>query len=170
MRRLIRTVSNAIHWLARYGAMLCVFTMFITVLVQVLARYVLNSPPAWTEEIARYMMVWSGMLGATLSFKNRMDPILVEDIAPRLPRTFQILTRLIRSLAILVFLLPVLYFSFFNLRGQFGRGFIGRQALLTADTLGFPMSWMAVAVPLAAVIIIIHLIARWTESIAKPES
>jgi TRAP-type C4-dicarboxylate transport system permease small subunit len=167
--RSIKMVSDSIHWLARSAAVLCLFTMFITVMIQVLARYVLNSPPSWTEEIARYMMVWTGMLGATLSFKKRLDPILVEDIAPRFPAPARYLTMALRSLAVLVFLLPVLYFSLFNLKGQFGRGYLGRQALLTADTLGFPMSWIAVAVPLCSAIIIIHLIARWAEPHRRTE-
>ena len=138
--RFIKTMSNSLNWLARYGAVLCVFTMFATILVQVLARYLLNSPPAWTEEIARYMMVWSGMLGATLSFKRRQDPVLVEDILAGSQSPLRYLTKIVRSAAILVFLLPVLYFSFFNIKGQYGKGYIGRQAALTADTLGFPMS------------------------------
>ena len=160
--RFVKAVSDSLNLLARYGAILCVFLMFVTILVQVLARYVLNSPPAWTEEIARYMMVWSGMLGATLSFKRRQDPVLVEDVLAGFPGPLRYLTKIVRSAAVLVFLLPVLYFSFFNLKGQCGKGYIGRQAALTADTLGFPMSWIAIAVPLCTGIIVIHLIARWT--------
>lgn len=163
--RFIEAISNILNWLARYAAILCVLTMFLTVLIQVFARYLLNSPPAWTEEIARYMMVWSGMLGATLSFKKRSDPILVDDISPRMPHFFRYFTKCFRSIAVLVFLLPVLYFSFFNLKGQYGRGYLGRQAHLTADTLGIPMSWIAIAIPLCAGIIIIHLISRWVESV-----
>lgn len=138
--------------------------MLITVLIQVFARYCLNSPPSWTEEIARYMMVWSGMLGATLSFKRRADPVLIEDIATGKFHRFRIVTRVVRSAAVLTFLLPVVYFSFFNLKGVFGKGYLSRQANLTADTLGFPMSWIAIAVPLCAMIIIIHLLSRWFES------
>lgn len=159
--RFFQMVSNSLNGLARYAAVLCVFTMFVTVLIQVFARYMLNSPPAWTEEIARYMMVWSGMLGATLSFRNRADPVLVDDIATGHLHRFRYLTKILRSAAVLVFLLPVLYFSFFNLKGVFGRGYLGRQAHLTADTLGFPMSWIAIAIPLCAVIILVHLGARW---------
>ena len=31
--------------------------------IQVVARYVFSEPPGWTEEGARYAMVWSGLLG-----------------------------------------------------------------------------------------------------------
>lgn len=162
--RFFEKASNGINQLVRYAAVLCVFTMLVTVLIQVFARYMLNSPPAWTEEVARYMMVWSGMLGATLSFKGRSDPILVEDIAVGRLHWLRHITKIFRSAAVLIFLLPVLYFSFFNLKGVFGKGYLNRQALLTADTLGFPMSWIAIAVPLCCGIIVFHLIARWFET------
>ena len=46
------------------------------------------------------------------------------------------------------------------------RGFLGRSLVRTADTLGFPMIYVAAVVPLAAAIIIIHLGAR----IADPQN
>jgi TRAP-type C4-dicarboxylate transport system permease small subunit len=40
------------------------------------------------------------------------------------------------------------------------RGFVGRSMYRTADTLGFPMAWVAVAVPIAAGVIFVHLASR----------
>ena len=39
--------------------------MVVLIGVQVVARYVWAAPPGWTEEGARYAMVWAGLLGAT---------------------------------------------------------------------------------------------------------
>ena len=47
------------------------------------------------------------------------------------------------------------------LRGGFAKGYLARQSGLTADTLGIPMVWISVAVPLSMIIILIHLFARW---------
>ncbi|WP_236627445.1 TRAP transporter small permease, partial [Sulfitobacter sp. HI0027] len=38
------------------------------VILQVVARYVFSQPPAYTEELARYAMIWAGLIGASMSF------------------------------------------------------------------------------------------------------
>lgn len=40
--------------------------MATVVMLQVLTRYVLKIPFFWTEELARYLMIWAGVLGAAL--------------------------------------------------------------------------------------------------------
>jgi TRAP-type C4-dicarboxylate transport system permease small subunit len=37
---------------------------------QVATRYLLNTPSSVTEEIARYLLIWIGLLGATLAYKR----------------------------------------------------------------------------------------------------
>jgi len=70
MRSLILSLSSGLHAVARRVAVFMVCGMFVTVMIQVIARYGFSSPPTWTEDVARYMMVWTGLLGATLSFKT----------------------------------------------------------------------------------------------------
>jgi len=72
----IFTLSNGIDRLAGAAAMVFLVVLVAVVMIQVLARYVLNAPPPWTEELARYAMIWAGLMGATLSFKRRFDPAL----------------------------------------------------------------------------------------------
>ncbi|WP_265519719.1 TRAP transporter small permease [Nitratireductor luteus] len=163
MRRLITRLSNGLHTAARSAAVLALCVMFVTVLIQVVARYGFASPPVWTEDVARYMMVWTGVLGATLSFKTRSDAVLLQSVFPDPPALLGVIAEAIQSLAILSFTLPVVYFSFVGLRGGFSKGYLVRQAGLTADTLGIQMVWIVVAVPLAMILILIHLAARWVE-------
>ena len=48
-----------------------------------------------------------------------------------------------------------------GLRLTGAKGYLARQSGLTADTLGIPMAWISVAVPVSMIIILIHLFARW---------
>jgi TRAP-type C4-dicarboxylate transport system permease small subunit len=41
--------------------------MSVVILVQVFLRYVVKASLPWSEELARYLMVWIGMLGASLA-------------------------------------------------------------------------------------------------------
>jgi len=162
MRQIIVTMSNRVHWFVRRVAILAVCLMFVTVMIQIIARYIFSSPPVWTEDIARYAMVWTGLLGATLSFKTRSDAVLMDSVFPKRPHLLGLLAEAIQSAAVLTFILPVVYFCFVGLRGGFAKGYLARQSGLTADTLGIPMVWISVSVPIAMIIILLHLAARWT--------
>ncbi len=50
------------------------FSMAMLVAVQVFCRYVLNSSLFWSEELARYMLVWLSFLGATVAFYRNLHP------------------------------------------------------------------------------------------------
>jgi len=161
MRHFIISTSDRLHLIMRRVAVFAVCVMFLTVVVQIIARYVFSSPPVWTEDVARYAMVWTGLLGATLSFKTRLDAVLMNSVFPKRPNYLGYLADAIQSVAVLIFVLPVVYFCFIGLRGGFAKGYLARQTGLTADTLGIPMVWISLAVPLSMIIILIHLFARW---------
>ncbi len=161
MRSAIITTSNGIHKVMRYTAVVAVCLMFLTVMLQIIARYVFSAPPVWTEDVARYAMVWTGLLGATLSFKTRSDAVLMQSVAPPRPHLMGVVAEAIQSAAVLVFVLPVIYFCFVGLRGGFAKGYLARQSGLTADTLGIPMVWISISVPIAMIVILLHLAARW---------
>ena len=40
-------------------------SIVLTIVWQVLSRYVFNSPSEYTDELSRYLLIWVGMLGAT---------------------------------------------------------------------------------------------------------
>lgn len=169
MKHLIVSLDAALHAVVRRAAALTLTLMFLTVMTQVIARYAFSAPPVWTEDVARYMMVWTGLLGATLSFKTRSDAVLMSSVFPGRPHGLGLLAEAIQTAAVLTFILPVLYFCFIGLRGGFAKGYIARQAGLTADTLGIPMAWIAAAVPIAMLVILVHLAARWAEPPTRPQ-
>lgn len=160
MRHPIVLLSDRIHVVIRQLAVLAVAVMFVTVMFQIVARYIFASPPPWTEDVARYMMVWTGMMGATLSFKTGTDAVLMDSILPPRPSWLGWLSDCIHALAVLTFIGPVIWFSLFSIRGEFGRGYLGRQAGLTSESLGIPMVWISCIVPVAMIIIAIHLAAH----------
>lgn len=161
MRNLVINTSDTLHWIMRRVAVIAVCVMFLTVVVQIIARYVFSSPPVWTEDVARYAMVWTGLLGATLSFKTHADAVLMDSVFPKRPHILGLVAEGIQTAAVLTFVVPVVYFCFVGLKGGFAKGYIARQSGLTADTLGIPMSWISISVPIAMIVILLHLAARW---------
>jgi TRAP-type C4-dicarboxylate transport system permease small subunit len=70
----IKTVMNLI--LSRFAAILLI-AMTLLVLYQVFTRYVLNNPSDFTEEIVRYLLVWTGFIGAAYAFGTRQHMALI---------------------------------------------------------------------------------------------
>lgn len=61
-------------WMNRILSIACAILlsfMTILVLLQVFSRYVLNSPVAFTEELVRYSLIWTGFIGAAYAFSTR---------------------------------------------------------------------------------------------------
>lgn len=55
-------MASAASWLAGAGV-LCVISMTIVVTFEVVARYVLNAPTTWSDEIASYLLIAIVFLG-----------------------------------------------------------------------------------------------------------
>ncbi len=45
--------------------------MTLLVLYQVFTRYFLNDPASFTEELVRYLLIWTGFIGAAYAFSTR---------------------------------------------------------------------------------------------------
>ena len=71
-------------WMDKILSIACaVLLTFMTVLVliQVFSRYILNSRVAFTEELVRYSLIWTGFIGAAYAFSTRehMSLTLIRD-------------------------------------------------------------------------------------------
>ena len=72
--------------------------MAVIVVLQVFARYVLNNSLFWSEELARYCLVWISFLGASIAYHDRVHPgvnLLFSRLSPNMERLVAILVHLI---------------------------------------------------------------------------
>jgi TRAP-type C4-dicarboxylate transport system permease small subunit len=150
IRRAVLLISDQLDRGCRAGAVMFFAAMVVLVMFQVLARYVFRAVPVWTEEAARYCMVWGGLLGATVAFKADRDPKLVSPPAGG-ARLWLGTASVLRMLAVLCFLGPILYHS---------DRFLVRHWHRTTEAIGISTAWVTVAVPFSIVAIFIHLAAR----------
>jgi TRAP-type C4-dicarboxylate transport system permease small subunit len=68
------------------------------VMAQIVCRYVLLIPLPWSEEAARYLLVWVSLLAAALAFRDdshiRLD-VLLNRLGPRSRRRVAVVLRMI---------------------------------------------------------------------------
>jgi TRAP-type C4-dicarboxylate transport system permease small subunit len=77
--------------------------MVVNVSVGVFCRYVLNNSLSWTEEFARYLMVWFAFIGMAIAFRDESH-VNVSVIVDLFPSFIRQLIKIISYLVILWFL------------------------------------------------------------------
>jgi len=130
--------------LAIVVAMICAMVLVTTAqIVCRLARHSLQ----WSEELCRYLLVWSTFLGASCVYKSgaHISITLVQNLfSPKVQRVIRILVHVV---CILTFCAVV----------YFGVMYAGKQFQL-APSLRIPMKYMYYSVPIGFTLMIIHAI------------
>jgi len=150
MCRVIALISYGINSVCRSAAVGFLSLMLLLVLFQVMARYIFQAVPVWTEEAARYCMIWGGLFGATVAFHGDTDPRLIQPPKGG-SKAWVVAATWLRALTAVVFLGPVLYHS---------DRFLVRSWYRASEGMDIPMAFITVTVPLAIGIIFFHLFAR----------
>jgi TRAP-type C4-dicarboxylate transport system permease small subunit len=73
-------IKSSIDFLLKWVLVTIMALMTINVLWQVFSRFVLQDPSSFTEELARYMLIWVGILGAGYVAGQKMH--LAIDLLP----------------------------------------------------------------------------------------
>lgn len=96
LTRLKRTVDRGLE-VTLAGIMA---TMVLAVLWQVATRYLLRDPSSITEELARFGLLWLGLLGASYGFGRRAH--LAVELLPRNRVVTPVVAALVSAFAVLV--------------------------------------------------------------------
>jgi len=66
MKKIIEFIcilSSKLESIAKVFSIMAIIGMLIVILLQIVARYIFASPPTWTEEIGKLLMIWGGAVG-----------------------------------------------------------------------------------------------------------
>lgn len=133
-----------------------------SVLWQVISRYVFASPSSWTEEIARFLLIWISLSGAVYAFRTGMHlgldilPKKLEGRAADLLKWFTIALVVLFSFTVLVV-------------GGISLVMMTWELKQYSAVLGLPMSWVYSVIPAAGVLICFYALAALVDNdIGKP--
>ncbi len=70
----LEKISRFINYWVEYLLFGFGLSMALIVAVQVFCRYVLNQSLFWSEELARYLLVWLTFLGASVAYYRKAHP------------------------------------------------------------------------------------------------
>lgn len=146
------TLRNKIDKILANLLVIIMGVMVINVLWQVFTRFVVGSPSSFTDELARYLMIWLGILGAAyVSGKNMHVAIDV------LPLRASVGTQ--RKLRILVAFIIIAFAFFALVIGGCRLVYITFILDQHSPALQIPLAVVYFAIPLSGALIIYYKIS-----------
>ncbi len=100
--RLLSVVNNVQLSIFRWGSMFLVLSIAVIVFASVFFRYVLNDSLSWSEELAKYAMLWLVFLGAPIALRLGVHPN-IEIIISKFPKKITQSVLTLMHLAVFVF-------------------------------------------------------------------
>lgn len=117
-----------------YVLYLALTIIAVTMMTQVVLRYVFDSPLSWAEEFTRYAFVWSAFIGISYSIKKGIM-INVDMVVNKLSYKVQRIINLIIQIFVLVFFIFLFYNSIEVVKGIF----LSNQK---SPAMGIPMGYV----------------------------
>lgn len=148
MEKIDRLSSHVNRWV-EYVLFGLGLSMALIVATQVFFRYVLNHSLFWSEELARYLLVWLTFLGASVAYKRNLHPgvdLLVDRLPAGLRKSFSLI---VQGISLGLFGVMVIYgvqFAYF-IRAQI------------SPALVLPKWTVFTIIPLSGLILILHALA-----------
>lgn len=123
--------------------------MTVDVLWGVFTRYVMGNQASWSEELARYLMIWIGILGAAYASGQKLH-LAIDLLKPRLTPSRANAVNLLIAAIVIFFAVTVMLIG----GGRFM--YITQKLGQMSPALNIPKFYVYMVIPLAAIIIIVY--------------
>lgn len=160
--KVVSILSKMISWMneiIKYVLIIIMVTLIFAVFFQVLFRFVLNQPLAWTEELARYCLIWITFLGASyaMSLKAHIGLSIVVDRSPVFLRN------------IFIVLAGLVSIGFFGIMIQQGYNLASRSMTQLSPVLRLPMGYVYLVIPISGIILAVNFLQSIWEDLTGKE-
>ncbi|WNF36305.1 TRAP transporter small permease [Bacillaceae bacterium IKA-2] len=137
-----------INSFVKYVLILFMVTIVISVFCQVLFRFVINQPLAWTEELSRYSLVWLTFLGAAYAASLK-GHISIDFFVKKLPLILQ------KGVMIIV---AIICFYFFYILMSEGMALARQSMTQLSPVLRLPMGYVYSVIPISGFLLTLNYI------------
>lgn len=141
MIKAVGTFKNTIMTVYKYIVGTTFAAMIIVSFLQVVFRYVFHNSLTWSEELARYLFVWSAFLGAAIAY-DAARHVEMDLVTSMLKSGMKKIFRVVSYVIIAIFL-------FYTIR--YGFEIVGRTMTQPSPALRVSMGYVYLAIPVGAV-------------------
>lgn len=145
------------------GLILVVLLLVLDVVWGVFTRHVMSEQAKWTEELARFLLVWVSLLGGAVAFGTKGHLGVDFFVGKFHPDTRKLMSVMVH--------LVVLFFA--GAVFLYGGGRVVTDALAMEQmtpALGWKMGYVYLALPVAGVFMILFTIENLIETLVTPSS
>lgn len=128
--------------------------MFVVLTAQIIARQLFDSPLIWSEEAARLMFVYIGMLGVSMGIRTQQH-VLIDFVVSHIPQKLKVFLFSFTQLLIFAALLLFVYYGFV----------VYKRASFELVSLGISNKWLYLALPLISVLMLVRFIQTQFENV-----
>jgi len=151
VRAALETAANASDRILKFALVVLMGVLVLSITWQVASRYMLRDPSSWTEEIARFALIWAGFLGTVYAYRSR-GHVAINVLVHRLSDTWANRAGLLAAFSVIAFALPVLAIGGANIV------LITAELEQTSAALGLQMSWVYAVIPVSGLLLILYAI------------
>ncbi len=134
--------------------------MVINVLWQVFTRFILKDPSSYTEELARYLLVWLGLLGASYAVGKKLH-LAIDILTTKLKARPKLISDIFINCFIFIFSLGVVFIGGLNLV------FITLDLQQTSAALQLKLGYIYTVLPLSGLIMMFYSGSSFLENMRK---
>lgn len=156
MQRALRTIALVEKALA----CVLIVALLVAVIVQVVSRYVFSSPIPWTEEAARFLLIWMTLIAAAYVMSERLH-VSVDIVVAKLGRRATAVVDTIATLIVVAGAAVLMVAGVTLMRDT---------AALSAPATSLPMPVVYAAGVVGFALIALHGIGNIVQNITDPES
>lgn len=150
-------MKKILHWLdENLEEFLLVFFLIAMTLImgiQVFCRYVLGQSLSWSEELTRYLFIWSGFLSVSYCSKKCLS-IKIEQFVAIFPRKGKAIFKLVNHTFELIFFLYMIPFAWSYLMSAIQSGQLSPACRI-------PMYYVQAAPLVSFVLVAFRVLQRW---------
>jgi len=138
---------GGINKVTKYMTSGFLIVMVVIIFLQIVSRIVIQSSFSWTEELARFLMIWLTFLGAAFSFQHGAH-IGISMLTDKLPKKVS---------AIITLLVGILCSVLFVILTVKGFELVGKSANQTSPAMRIPMSYVYSVIPISGVLLTLNV-------------
>jgi len=143
--QLLKKISDLLDSIILRIVFLLIVGMIVSITLQIVCRVFFDALP-WTEEVARYLLVWSTFLGATLAYKrgSHISVTVLIDLFKGKGKKIFTIANIISSLV------------FFAVIIRYGFKYMSLQATQVSAALRIPIKYVYLVIPVSFIVMVIH--------------
>lgn len=147
MISILKRVESGIDAVIQRVSFATLAAMIVIITLQIVFRVAFRAL-TWSEEVARYLLVWTTFLGATIAYRHGRH-IAVSFVVEALPPLGRLIARVIAHLSAIAFFLVVIVY---------GLQYMSIQGFQVSASLRVPMPIIYSVIPISCAIMLFYAV------------